>query len=149
MGLEAGCAEPMYTIREAASVTTKTATALRSMVDRGELAAISHGRRGKPRRIPRSALIQAGIFHEESHLPSALRAFQHQLTLFQTRLNDEIDGRLEQLELFQQRTEQDVDRRLSEFSMALAECQRQVADLRLQLDAAVPHLPPVKLIPAA
>ncbi len=138
MGTALGSAsEPAFTIREAAAVSTKTASAIRSMVDRGELNAISFGRRGKPRRIPRSALIRAGIFREEGSLPTALKSFQQQLALFQNRLDGELEGRLSQLELFQSQADDRVDRRLDEFATQLSECQDQIKSLQRQLEGAL------------
>lgn len=137
--------EPAYTIREAAAVSTKTASAIRSMVDRGELSAVSFGRRGKPRRIPRSALICAGIFREDGNLPIALQSFQQQLALFQSRLDGEIEGRLTQLELFQSQVSGGVDKRLDEFATQLSECQDQIASLRHQLEDALNQPPAAHL----
>jgi len=119
----------MYTISEAAQVSTKSASAIRSTVDRGDLPAL--------------ALIRAGIFNQEGHLPLALRSLQDQLNLFQDRIDNEIDGRLTQLEMFKEETEQEMRPRLEEFASDLRECQAQIALLRSQLDAALAE--PAKL----
>jgi excisionase family DNA binding protein len=93
-----------YTIREAAELTTKSYSALRGMVDRGQLETVGGGKPGRTRRITHDELKRAGILRTEEVLAESavqelslrLRDLGAELRDVEARLSQQI-GRVEAL----------------------------------------------------
>jgi hypothetical protein len=85
-----------YTIREAAEISTKSYSALRGMVDRGQLEVTGGGKSGRTRRIKHDELKRAGILRVEEVLAeSAVQELSLRLSGLSAELQD-VEARLSQ-----------------------------------------------------